>query len=349
MKKILTLFLTFLLCSNVFANPMKEFVVIGDSLSDNGNLYSALFKIVPKSPPYYNGRFSNGPTWAEDVGKYYYDKFNVNYKVIAYGGATAIWHNPAHDKFVAPITLEGEVYQYFLKSLFSDKSHVLYALWIGANDYLYDERVDTHELVNSVVDKISWTITSLAKHGAKNIVVMNLPDLARTPFARNHGNAERLHTLTIMHNELLAGTVASLQRTYPDIHFTQINIYDIFNDLLDNVEKYNKMYSVNLTDVTEACWKGGMTLQGTRSEKLNTELKNAFAKQNPTDKNVDTEAMSQFILSSPDLSLAYSLSQSGTTPCSNASEHIFWDELHPTDTVHDVLAKIFVQSVSTEM
>ncbi len=45
-------------------------VAFGDSLSDKGNLYSLTGDTIPPSPPYYQGRFSNGPVWVEDVAKY---------------------------------------------------------------------------------------------------------------------------------------------------------------------------------------------------------------------------------------------------------------------------------------
>src|SRR5580698_7941700 len=50
--------------STAFASSFSSVVVYGDSLSDNGNLYS-LIGYPP--PPYYNGRFSNGPVAAEQL------------------------------------------------------------------------------------------------------------------------------------------------------------------------------------------------------------------------------------------------------------------------------------------
>ena len=44
----------------------EQIVVFGDSLSDNGNQYKNTGQ--PPSPPYYNGRFSNGPTWSRVIG-----------------------------------------------------------------------------------------------------------------------------------------------------------------------------------------------------------------------------------------------------------------------------------------
>jgi phospholipase/lecithinase/hemolysin len=64
--------------------PFDKIVFFGDSLSDNGNFYNFVLGYMPKSPPYFNGRFANGPTWAEHVEKYFFDKSYVvglNYAV----------------------------------------------------------------------------------------------------------------------------------------------------------------------------------------------------------------------------------------------------------------------------
>src|SRR5690242_16481672 len=53
------------------AAPFSNTVFFGDSLSDIGNVSQAtpIFPFVPKTPgPYYwNGRFSNGPVYAESL------------------------------------------------------------------------------------------------------------------------------------------------------------------------------------------------------------------------------------------------------------------------------------------
>ena len=51
------------------AGPFREVVVFGDSLSDSGNVFAAteavLAEAIPVSPPYDEGRFSNGPVWVD--------------------------------------------------------------------------------------------------------------------------------------------------------------------------------------------------------------------------------------------------------------------------------------------
>lgn len=71
----------FVLSITAFAGPFDGVVVYGDSLSDNGNLYGAIG--VPP-PPYYMGRFSNGPVAAE----YLANNLNVPLTDWAWGGAT---------------------------------------------------------------------------------------------------------------------------------------------------------------------------------------------------------------------------------------------------------------------
>src|SRR6188472_1030511 len=44
---------------------VDKFWVFGDSLSDVGNTYAAAG--APLSPPYSNGRYSNGPVWHEQL------------------------------------------------------------------------------------------------------------------------------------------------------------------------------------------------------------------------------------------------------------------------------------------
>lgn len=44
---------------------INELVVFGDSLSDTGNVFAATGGFVPASPPWFEGRFTNGPVWHE--------------------------------------------------------------------------------------------------------------------------------------------------------------------------------------------------------------------------------------------------------------------------------------------
>src|SRR5258708_9793252 len=84
MKLVITFFIL-LFSSLVQSNSLNNIVVFGDSLSDTGNLYK-IYKI-PVSPPYYEGRFSNGPVWPEILIAFYFpEDANEHLVDYAYGG-----------------------------------------------------------------------------------------------------------------------------------------------------------------------------------------------------------------------------------------------------------------------
>src|ERR1051325_6177463 len=64
------------------ADQFKRLIVFGDSLSDNGNLFALSGNTYPP-PPYYLGRFSNGPVWVEDLA----ERLGVPLDDFAVGGA----------------------------------------------------------------------------------------------------------------------------------------------------------------------------------------------------------------------------------------------------------------------
>lgn len=50
------------------AVSFTSLIGFGDSLIDTGNLYAATGGATPQSPPYFQGRFSNGPIWFDRLG-----------------------------------------------------------------------------------------------------------------------------------------------------------------------------------------------------------------------------------------------------------------------------------------
>jgi len=326
MKKIFLFLFAWLLSGNLFAACINEIVFFGDSLTDNGNLYH-IFKIIPRSPPYYKGRFSNGPTWAETVGEHYKDKFGIPYTIYAYGGATTLAqipaNQPANQLF---FTLASEIYQFYANSIFSDKSNKLYVIWIGANDYLMDQVTDVDTLTSHVVDQISWALTSLIGQGARYFLILNLPDLGSPPYAENNKMKERLHILTDMHNAKLAKTIEGLNNDNPGLKVMSLGANEIFKDLLTHTDKYNQKYQVNLTVLNQACWQGGIVLNE--------------ASLHPP--------VAHYVLNSPGLKEAYLVAQmlkDGLDPCNNPEQYVFWDQLHPTVVVHQILAAITIENL----
>lgn len=348
MMKKLMFFVSMVLCSSlIYAAPISKLIFFGDSLTDNGNLYNLIFKIIPRSPPYFRGRFSNGPTWAEHVGKYYYDKYYIDYEIYAYGGATAIYHQFT-GKFLAPTILEIELYKYLLESIFQDRSEVLYSIWIGGNDYLFDEDTDVDVVTSKVVEKIDWAIRTLISYGGQNFLIFNLPDLSKVPFSRNTNSAQRLYALTVSNNLKLFQTVENLRHEFPNVKIVFMNVFDIFQAMLADPEKFNREHNTHISNTTEACWQGGFFLENLRTySSLRHDLQKALARN--TNKDIQLDEVQDFILQSPVISHAYQMGKAyemGISPCISANSYIFWDAIHPTEIIHSVLAQVVEKEIS---
>ncbi|MGB3532610.1 MAG: SGNH/GDSL hydrolase family protein [Microcoleaceae cyanobacterium] len=251
------------------AANFTEIYIFGDSLSDTGNVFDFTLNSIPPSPPYFEGRFSNGLIWidylAEDLGlnpATYSDVVlentipteGINF---AFGGATTGGENTVSLAFPTAPDLPGLPDQISLFtanfSTIAD-ADALYIIWAGSNDYLPTE--STFEPLTSStvsINNISNAITALANVGAENIVVVNLPNLGDTPVALNANQAEpgitnRLNTLSAEHNTALAAEIDDLTTGLaPDINLISFDLNALFTDVFNNPETFN------LTNVTNGC------------------------------------------------------------------------------------------------
>ncbi len=353
MKKITAFFVLLFCITTAYASKINQIVFIGDSLTDNGNLYKTLLHFLPKSPPYYEGRFSNGPTWSDLVSQYYADKEGIKSENYAVGGSTAVFHAPS-SKFISPSTLGIQIDKYLVDSLFKDRSASLYVIWIGDNDYMYDTNGDVDVDTQKVVDKVTWAISKLAYYGADHFLIMNLVDASRTPKVQLEGTAEIVHSMVVLHNQRLAAALDQIKTQYPNVKVSTVDVYDLLNDLMDNPDKYNKQYNMNIKNTKEACWGGGywlkqqLTGQALRDDV--TQGMRANAMNLPAD--ADFGGVSKLIENSPELAYTYSMSKaysSGVIPCDNPDEHLFWDEIHPTAAVHKMLSQVVIQTLGDDL
>lgn len=323
MKKFIVVLFLLLMTVNVHAGNINRLIFFGDSLSDDGNLYKITLHLIPKSPPYYKGRFTNGETWAEYVGKHY-----RHYKIYALGGATAVSLKPL-DSSIPTLNLELEVYRYLGESLFKNRSNSLFTIWIGGNDYLFNPNADVDSATTKVIDQISWAIKTLRKNGGKNFLILNLPDLSLIPRIRGSQSENQLHALTILHNQKLDAMIQDLQNSYSDIHITFFNIHNNISDFLTNPEKYNTKYNTHVTQLTEACWKGEVWLRPDKSQ---------------------PRAITGMTSLSPSLMETFAVNESymkGNIPCANPDDYFFWDGVHPSAIAHNILGQMIIEELAT--
>jgi phospholipase/lecithinase/hemolysin len=231
MKVIMILF-AMLFSDFVLATPLNNIVVFGDSLSDNGNLYEYMQQRLPLSPPYYEGRFSNGPVWVERlVNSYFPDNGETHLLDYAFGGAGIA--EDGEDE--ALFTLKHEIDVYLLAHEDKADPQSLFTVWIGANNYLAVPE-DVDNALKIVITGIERDLERLAQKGAKHILVVNTPDLGRTPAAREFDAEDKLSYLSKRHNEELANSFAAMQKKYPEVQWIYFDVARSFKEILDSPE-----------------------------------------------------------------------------------------------------------------
>jgi len=181
----------------------------GDSLTDTGNL--------PAPPPYYQGRFSNGPNWADYLaeGLGYPSasepsrEGDNNYAI---GGAEAEF---LFSQYLAFLGNEGITNQL--------EPDDLCVIWIGGNDLLNGEDAIPSEVANLVRQHID----RLHLSGARRILINNLPDLSQIPGELGTPNSSLTRSRTILYNSELA-RVASEVRDELNIEVIEVDIFSLF-------------------------------------------------------------------------------------------------------------------------
>ena len=165
------------------ASKTSNLIFFGDSLTDNGNL----FKLIGEpAAPWWKGRFSNGPTYAEQLPALLGVVGAASVQNYAFGGARSQNGNPI------PIDLDVQV-QSFIASLHDKMAPkgTEAVLYIGNNDYLNFQPSDPTDpvktgaevqaFIGGVIGHIQTAILSLKAHGVEKIVLFTLPHFSITP------------------------------------------------------------------------------------------------------------------------------------------------------------------------
>ncbi|WP_353571700.1 SGNH/GDSL hydrolase family protein [Candidatus Albibeggiatoa sp. nov. BB20] len=177
-------YLLFFISHITVAAEYSELYIFGDSLSDTGLVYQAVN--LPSTPPYYQGRFSDGPIWAE----YFAPQIGLTFNPatnFAWGGAhTNDKNNIDRDYPDATMGLAEEVQTYIDTTEAAD-SEALYVIWAGVNDFNFIKSITLGEPISineikTTVHNLIDAVTQLYEHGARHFVVPNLPDVGTAPF-----------------------------------------------------------------------------------------------------------------------------------------------------------------------
>ncbi|MEO5739589.1 MAG: SGNH/GDSL hydrolase family protein [Vicinamibacterales bacterium] len=238
-----------------------SFYVFGDSLADNGNILiqTGAMGMQPPVPPsttphrtYFKGRFSNGYIsfeylWQRLTGHQPGSTLalkpflaaplqRANAIDFAFGGTGTPYVDKTPGGVSAP-GLKGQI-ELFRLSLRGRRpsNRSLYAIATGANDY----RLDAFNVPMNpadVVHNIEDAIVSLYEMGARDVIVLDLPDLGKIPAnAIDPVTSADATAISAAHNAQLDSALARLQARYPRLHLIAVKLDPLFDDLQTSME-----------------------------------------------------------------------------------------------------------------
>ena len=297
------------------AGPYTDIYVLGDSLSDQGNLLAATSVLGPpvgqplQPDPlhYYAGRFSNGEVYAGLLAQ----KLGLTLgpsllggNNFAFGGARTDYNTvevPPFGSGVFPrgaypwsLNAERQAFVARVAQTGADP-HALGVVFSGSNDVgdILLQRLDPASTIAKAVAGVISVVDAFKAAGVETVLVPNLPDLGVIPRvteleAVSPGISATATRLTAQFNAVLQ--TALEQET--GIRIVSFDTFDFLRDVVENPGKYGFLNS------TQACYSG-------------------------------------FVLPDP-----------SATVCSNPDQYVFWDVEHPTTRFHDILADEMLAAVT---
>lgn len=322
-----------LVASPAAAGPYTANYIFGDSLSDTGNLAEALGHNFP-NPPFYNDSFTNGPPavsiLSQGLGLAANPSLFVTGFVDAHGlglptGGTnyAVAGATAGNKILAGTTttegvpganLPQQVGAFLAHSGSVASASALYTVFIGGNDV----RTAAHQGDASFVTTGEATeiasIKALMAAGAKNFLVVNVPDVGLIPeFTQESpaGQAAAAHADSIAYDQMLNSDVTTLIASNPNDSFKLFDLYSANNAFIANAASFG------ITNTTDPCYTN--TSAGVASASAPATASAACGGINPA-----------------------------TGQATNINQFLYWDHIHPSAKVQAAFGAELLATVVPE-
>ncbi len=245
--------------------------IFGDSLSDVGNAANI-------QDLNHEGRWSNGLVWceylAEKLGvdaafssKNYasgegFSAGNINF---AYGGAMTSFGTTS---ITGILSIDEQIYgeknilghiiaqdKGFMRYGANFGSNDIVAMWAGANNLFFAGTIlileDFEGTARRAANDMLANISNIISSGAKNILLLNLPDIGLTPcYVNDPVGKANASLFSSVFNATLQGGLADIESFHPDVNLINIDMFAMFNEILANPSLYGFSHtSVALLDV----------------------------------------------------------------------------------------------------
>ena len=219
---------------SAWGQNFSDVVVFGDSLSDSGNAGS--LQPLPLGSSFTT---NPDPVWSEIVTETFGASGmndlagGPNY---AFAGACVNPATPCTFDLVPTVT--EQIAKYFLKSDGRADPNALYVIWGGGNDVADSAATDPLNAARHTVTAASVNVAQIRRlqdAGARHVLVFNLPDISKSPYAVNLGPVAQgaLTQLVTAYNDgLHAGIRESEDGIIP------INVFAFTNELVENPGTY---------------------------------------------------------------------------------------------------------------
>jgi thermolabile hemolysin len=308
-------------------NPIEKIVVLGDSLSDEGSLWNSTLGVFPPRVFYHQGRFTNGLIWTD-----YLQKTLPDVPVISHARGSSASYAAFASLFEAylgfqiyelvghplwPSTLkEGLKTVGWVKPIDFHPSSSLVIIWVGSNNFIFGDHSHT-----TAVESIKEGVERLLKHDTQNILIVGLPDLSQVPFFSYNSPKDRKwlqNEIALVNNGLKSLVLTHFKKSHPNRVFW----FDL-NTRFHSIRKHVAQKGFNLNT---PCLK---------FESIYEKFNNMYDYEKSSE---ELSYKDQF-----DVWVANKILDVGNINCTNPHKTFFWDYLHPSTTIHCLLALEFAQ------
>ena len=240
------------------AGGFSAVYAFGDSLSDAGNISILTADQLPVSSIYSDGRFSNGNVWVQDLAQ------NLGLPALkpSLAGGTDFAYGGAETGATAvhtanPTDLPAQLGQ-FIINVPKPSPTALYTVWAGSNDVLgiansKETSAQQAASVRQAVTNEAGFIEGLVAHGAKDLVVLDVPDLGKTPYERARPISDATSSALAQTYNAELGAALQQIRASDKVSIDYINTFGLLDMAVANPAAYG------LTNVTQPVWTGNLT------------------------------------------------------------------------------------------
>lgn len=239
-------------------------VVFGASLTDTGNACAASPAACPPSPPYAQGRASNGSLFIETIAA----RYGASVRPAAAGG-TNFAVGGARTGAIPGLTTQSTTpsmlaqLDNFIRSpqaaaaLNPQTLFVIDASTFGNNFNaaagagLLTGQAAVSQVVGAAITDVVTIMTRLYNAGARNMLVINVPNIGNTPLVRAQGAAAQQGATVAsggFAQNLAAAIQTNLLPTAPGLRVFSLDLFTISNTVTANPA------AAGLTNVTDACF-----------------------------------------------------------------------------------------------